>query len=149
MPVDGGLRGTHDADSIRKSPRSVLSGLWPRARARRTPEAPALFGVLRHVALPRSRRGGDPRHIRGRPTPSNAQGDQLERGRGLVLAPAGADMSTAQTPRPRCPRCKGRRVVLVDHFDYLEFVPCPSCTHRDPPGRQAQRDHVETLARAA
>lgn len=54
------------------------------------------------------------------------------------------------TPRPRCWRCKGRRVIAVDHIDYVEFVPCPSCHHTDP-GR-AHQAHVEpviTEARAA
>jgi hypothetical protein len=53
-------------------------------------------------------------------------------------------------PRPRCWRCKGRRVVVVDHFDHDEIVPCPSCHHTDPsPAGARPADQVFTLARAA
>ena len=54
------------------------------------------------------------------------------------------------TPRPRCWRCKGRRVIAVDHLEYVEFVPCPSCHHRGPPSARPPHDeHVVVEARAA
>lgn len=54
------------------------------------------------------------------------------------------------TPRPRCWRCKGRRVVIDPAVvDYLALIPCPSCSHRDPPARRARVEHVVVEARAA
>jgi len=58
-------------------------------------------------------------------------------------------IATPYVPRPRCWLCKGRRGVVVDHVEYVEMVPCPACSHRDPPRQQAHVEHVETMARAA
>lgn len=54
------------------------------------------------------------------------------------------------TPRVPCWRCKGRRVVIDPTItEFVALVPCPSCSHRDPPGRHAQHEHFETMATAA
>lgn len=56
---------------------------------------------------------------------------------------------TPYVPRPRCWRCKGRRVVIAAAItDRIVLVPCPSCSHRDPPGRRAAVEHavVELIA---
>ncbi|MCU0973831.1 MAG: hypothetical protein MUF80_07750 [Burkholderiales bacterium] len=54
------------------------------------------------------------------------------------------------TPRLPCGRCKGRRLIVATEItDVLVLIPCPSCSHRDPPGRHAQHEYVETMARAA
>lgn len=51
-------------------------------------------------------------------------------------------------PRPRCPACDGRRVVTVDHIDFIELKPCPYCNGRDPIGDKA-RHYTFTDARRA
>ena len=66
--------------------------------------------------------------------------------------PGGAAMNRdPHNPRPRCWRCKGRRVIVVDHFDFIELKPCPSCNQRDPSGRRRKVDpeSVRTWAVAA
>lgn len=60
------------------------------------------------------------------------------------------DPPTPHTPRARCYLCHGRRVVIDPAIvEYLALIPCPACSHRDPPGGRTAVEHVETLARAA
>ena len=58
-------------------------------------------------------------------------------------------IATPYVPRLRCWRCKGRRVVIVDHVEYVEVVPCPACSHRDPLRQLSHVEHIEMTVRAA
>lgn len=52
------------------------------------------------------------------------------------------------TPRPRCWRCHGRRVVIVDD----QIRPCPSCNYPDGAPQADPRDEApafEAIARRA
>lgn len=57
---------------------------------------------------------------------------------------------TPYTPRPRCWRCKGRRLIVAPEIvETLVLIPCPQCSHRGPPRRCVHIEHAETMARAA
>lgn len=53
-------------------------------------------------------------------------------------------------PRPRCLRCKGRRLVVNPAItEYVALIPCPACTHRRPPDGRVETPLILTEARAA
>jgi hypothetical protein len=56
------------------------------------------------------------------------------------------------SPRWRCWRCQGRRLIVISTYPIMEYVPCPSCHETDPTpaGKTSQTVRMfPTLMRAA
>lgn len=55
-----------------------------------------------------------------------------------------ADPRSPHSPRPRCYLCKGRRLIVDPVIiDYIALLPCPACSHRDPPNARCQSHDLD------
>lgn len=54
-------------------------------------------------------------------------------------------MTYRDDQKPRCPRCKGRRVVVDAIIDPPIIRCCPSCNAPEDPPRQQHQHHAELV----
>lgn len=60
------------------------------------------------------------------------------------MIPRSPTQRIPHSPRPRCYLCKGRRVVVDPAVvDWIALLPCPACSHRDPPTARHQGPDVD------